>query len=193
MCYHDDVINFSALPALCEGKPLVSVGFPHTKTSDAELWCFLWSALEQTAEQTIGTRSLWSHCYVNRFNWYHGWLTLRRCVKIKSLSTPPRGVTYRYNAAGANVWLACTPPEFYIAKMLPMGGPHFYRHISRLKAGLRSRYHWSYSTVRKYSKHYPRTLMNNPRVRHPSVATENIRLGPDLRTVSPYQQQVALQ
>ena len=28
---------------------------PLTKASDAELWCFLWSAPEQTVEQTIGT------------------------------------------------------------------------------------------------------------------------------------------
>ena len=42
---------------------------PLTKASDAELWCFLWSALEQTVEQTTETpviwdplRPLWSHC-----------------------------------------------------------------------------------------------------------------------------------
>ena len=42
---------------------------PFTKASDAELWCFLWSALEQTTEQTIKTpvietplRPLWRHC-----------------------------------------------------------------------------------------------------------------------------------
>ena len=28
---------------------------PLTKASDAELWCFLWSAPEQTVEQTIQT------------------------------------------------------------------------------------------------------------------------------------------
>ena len=28
---------------------------PLTKTSDVELWCFLWPAPEQTAEQTIDT------------------------------------------------------------------------------------------------------------------------------------------
>ena len=27
----------------------------HTKTSDAELWCFLWYVPEQTVEETIGT------------------------------------------------------------------------------------------------------------------------------------------
>ena len=42
---------------------------PLTKASDAELWCFLWYAPEQTVEQTIirpaiwdATRSLWRHC-----------------------------------------------------------------------------------------------------------------------------------
>ena len=31
------------------------IWIPHTKASDAELWCFLWSAPEQTVEQTIET------------------------------------------------------------------------------------------------------------------------------------------
>ena len=32
---------------------------PPTKASDTELWCFLCSALEQTAEQTIETLVIW--------------------------------------------------------------------------------------------------------------------------------------
>ena len=32
---------------------------PLTKASDAELWCFLWSAPEQTIEQTIETPVTW--------------------------------------------------------------------------------------------------------------------------------------
>ena len=32
---------------------------PLTKTSDAELWCFLWSAPEQTVEQTTGMPVIW--------------------------------------------------------------------------------------------------------------------------------------
>ena len=32
---------------------------PLTKASDAELWCFLWSAPEQTFEQTIETQVIW--------------------------------------------------------------------------------------------------------------------------------------
>ena len=43
---------FSALLVLCEGIPL-------TKASDAELWCFLWSVPEQTAEQIIETPVIW--------------------------------------------------------------------------------------------------------------------------------------
>ena len=42
---------FSALVAICEGNPPLTGG----KASDAELWCFLWSAPEQTVEQTIET------------------------------------------------------------------------------------------------------------------------------------------
>ena len=40
--------TFSALLTLCEGIHLV-------KASVAELWCFLWSAPEQTVQQTIET------------------------------------------------------------------------------------------------------------------------------------------
>ena len=47
--------NISALLALCVGNPPVTGGFPLAKASDAELWCFLWSASEQTVEQTIRT------------------------------------------------------------------------------------------------------------------------------------------
>ena len=32
---------------------------PLTKAIDAEHWCFLWSALEQTVEQTIETLVIW--------------------------------------------------------------------------------------------------------------------------------------
>ena len=32
---------------------------PLTKASDAERWCFLWSAPEQTDEQTVETRVIW--------------------------------------------------------------------------------------------------------------------------------------
>ena len=32
---------------------------PLSKTSDAELWCILWSAPEQTVEQTIETLVIW--------------------------------------------------------------------------------------------------------------------------------------
>ena len=32
---------------------------PLTKASDAELWCFLWSAPEQMVEQTIKTHVIW--------------------------------------------------------------------------------------------------------------------------------------
>ena len=33
---------------------------PHTKASDAELWCFLWSAPEWTAKHTIGRLVVWN-------------------------------------------------------------------------------------------------------------------------------------
>ena len=46
---------FSALLALCEGNP--PVGVP--KASDAELWFYLWSEPEQTAEQTFEAPIIW--------------------------------------------------------------------------------------------------------------------------------------
>ena len=38
--------TFSPLLAICAGNSPVSPGIPCTKASDAELWCFLWSASE---------------------------------------------------------------------------------------------------------------------------------------------------
>ena len=49
--------TFSALLALCEGES--TGGFPLTKASDAELWCFRWSEPEQMVEQTIETPMIW--------------------------------------------------------------------------------------------------------------------------------------
>ena len=49
---HDDVIkwqHFSVTGHLC-GEFTGHRWIPHTKASDAELWCFLWSAPESTLE-----------------------------------------------------------------------------------------------------------------------------------------------
>ena len=48
--------TFSALLALYEG---IHWWIPLTNASDAELCCILWSAPEQTAEQTIETPVIW--------------------------------------------------------------------------------------------------------------------------------------
>ena len=47
--------TISSLLALGDGNPPV----PLTKASDAELWCFLWSALKQTVEQAKETQVIW--------------------------------------------------------------------------------------------------------------------------------------
>ena len=47
---------FSALLALCKGIRRI----PLTKASDGDLWCFLWSAPEQTMEHTIETPVIWN-------------------------------------------------------------------------------------------------------------------------------------
>ena len=45
--------TFYTLPALSEGIHI-------TKANDTEFWCFLWSAPEQTVEQTIKTSVIWN-------------------------------------------------------------------------------------------------------------------------------------
>ena len=47
--------TFSALLVLRDGNPPRQRWIPLTKASDAELWCFRWSAIEQMVEQTIET------------------------------------------------------------------------------------------------------------------------------------------
>ena len=49
---------FGVTGPLC-GKFTGDRWIPLTKASHAELWCFLWSAPEQTDEQTIGTPVIW--------------------------------------------------------------------------------------------------------------------------------------
>ena len=52
--------TFSALLALFAGNSPVTGEFPLlTNASEAELWCFLWSALEQTVESTNETPVIW--------------------------------------------------------------------------------------------------------------------------------------
>ena len=58
---HDDVINgniFRVILVLCAGIHRSPVNSPH-RANDAELWCFLWSAPEQTNVQTIETPVIW--------------------------------------------------------------------------------------------------------------------------------------
>ena len=59
---HDDVIKWTQFPPywpLWE-ESAGHLWIPLTKASDAELWCFLWSAPEQTVEQTIESIVIWS-------------------------------------------------------------------------------------------------------------------------------------
>ena len=51
--------NSSELLALCEGKSTGLWWIPLTKASGAELWCLLWSAHEQTDEQTMEAPVIW--------------------------------------------------------------------------------------------------------------------------------------
>ena len=51
--------TFSALLALGAVNTPVTAEFPAPRASDAALWCFLWSAPEQTVEQTTETLLIW--------------------------------------------------------------------------------------------------------------------------------------
>ena len=62
-----------------------STGY-HTKTSDAELWCFLWSAPQQTVEQTIETPVIWdaialimTSLWCDKFYWWKIHIALIDC------------------------------------------------------------------------------------------------------------------
>ena len=78
--FHDDVIEWKHCPRywpLYLGNPPVTDGFLSQKTSDVELWCFLWSAPEQMVEQRIETLVIWDasalimpslRCHYERYN-----------------------------------------------------------------------------------------------------------------------------
>ena len=51
--------TFSALAALCEGKPPVTGGVPSQRSMSRSFDVFFRSAPEQTAEQTIETSVIW--------------------------------------------------------------------------------------------------------------------------------------
>ena len=61
--------TFSALLALCAGNSRHR-WIPHTKASDAELWCFLWSAPEQTIKTTIVTPIIWDAVMLIMTPWH---------------------------------------------------------------------------------------------------------------------------
>ena len=58
---HDDVIKWKhfRVTGPLWGESADHLWIPLTKASDAELWYFLWSAPEQTAEQTIEMSEIW--------------------------------------------------------------------------------------------------------------------------------------
>ena len=58
---HDDVIKWTHFPRYQTFVPEVTGDrwIPLKNARDAELWCFLWSAPQQTAEQTIETPVTW--------------------------------------------------------------------------------------------------------------------------------------
>ena len=51
--------NIFHVTGLLQGGPTGHWWIPPTKARDAELWCFLWCAPEQTVEQTVNMPVLW--------------------------------------------------------------------------------------------------------------------------------------
>ena len=51
--------NIYRVSGLLQGESAGHRSIPLTKAIDAELWCFHWSASEQTVEQTIETPVIW--------------------------------------------------------------------------------------------------------------------------------------
>ena len=86
---HDDVINWKRFsrywPSVRETTGHRWI--PLTKASEAELWCFLWSASEQMVDQTSETpviwdlHSLWRHCNLRK-QWKHRslWENNQHCI-----------------------------------------------------------------------------------------------------------------
>ena len=103
--WHHQMETFSALLALCAGNLPVAgaVNSPH-KASDAELWCFLWSAAEQSFSThwrrrwfETPSRSLWCH--------WNGSTTLQRSTYnsyiffyFSSTRSGPKGLSRRHSA-----------------------------------------------------------------------------------------------
>ena len=73
--FHDDVIKWKKIRV---NGPLwgISTGhrwIPVSQASEAELWCFLWSAPEQTVEQTIETSVIWDAIVAIRSSLQWSW------------------------------------------------------------------------------------------------------------------------
>ena len=51
--FHDYVIKWKHFPSHWPFARGIRRWIIHTKASDVDIWCILWSALEQTAEKTI--------------------------------------------------------------------------------------------------------------------------------------------
>ena len=78
--------NIFRVTDLCEGNPPLSTG-NLTEASDAELWCFLWSAPEQTVEHTIETLVIWDSIALIIMSLL--WISAGcLCVKVSHQSDP---------------------------------------------------------------------------------------------------------
>ena len=59
LIFHDDVIKWKNFPRYWPFVRGIHRSPVNTKASDAELWCFIWPAPKQTAEQTIEKPVIW--------------------------------------------------------------------------------------------------------------------------------------
>ena len=99
---HDDVIKWKHLTRywpFVRGKFTGQRWVPHTKASDAERWCFLWSAQKKRlSKQSWGwwfetpSRPLWRHCYaittiVGMLTHAEGLLSFLECIPMLHVFT----------------------------------------------------------------------------------------------------------
>ena len=91
LAFHDDVIKWKQFRVSGHlwGEFTGHRWFPLTKASDAELWRFLWSAPEQTVEQTIKTPVIWDNT-MQLIGWVRTYFTfllpLKNIVESKSFA-----------------------------------------------------------------------------------------------------------
>ena len=108
--FHDDVIKWKHFPRYWPffslwGESTGDRWFPLTKANDAELWCFLWSAPEQTVKQAIETRVIWDAIALSMTSPYCEACNLFHTCVGRHTRGKKTVITYIYKTPGINLFL----------------------------------------------------------------------------------------